>query len=99
MIRNIICLILTVWINSICFSQSKLDKLPKECYVDKIKLNTKGKEFKDTVIMVRNYVIKDDSKRVICNKISTDRGNDQLIFESRYIKNYLTYQNKMNKYE
>jgi len=98
MIRQIIYLILIVCTNSICFSQTNLDQSQNDCYSDKIQLNTKEKEFKDTVFMVRNYIDKIDEKRIICNDLIVDNDIYKLIWECKYIKTYLTYQNKMNKF-
>jgi hypothetical protein len=61
-------------------------------------LNTKEKEFKDTLVMVRNYIDKIDEKRIICNDLIVDNGIYKLIWECKYIMTYLTYQNKMNKF-
>ena len=98
MIRRIIYLILIVGTNSICYSQNNLSKPQNDCYSDKIRLNTKNKEFKDTLILVRNYIDKIDEKRIICNSLIVDKDIDKLILECKYIKTYLTYQNKMNKF-
>jgi hypothetical protein len=98
MIRQIIYLILIASTHSICLSQTNLDKFPNDCYSDKIRLNTKEREFKDTVVMVRNYIDKIDEKRIICNDLIVDRDIYKLIWECKYIKTYLTYQNKMNKF-
>jgi hypothetical protein len=91
-------LILIVNTSLICFSQSNLDKFHNDCYNDKIRLNTKGIEFKDTVVMFRNYIEKIDEKRIICNNLIVNKDIDKLILESKYISTYLTYQNKMNKF-
>ena len=98
MIRSIIYLICIVIVDSILFTQSNLSKTQSKCYSEKIRLNIKNKEFKDTLILVRNYIDKLDEKRIICNNLTVDRGIDKLIFESEYISTYLTYQNRMNKF-
>lgn len=98
MIKQIIYLILVFSANSVCFSQTNLDNALNDCYYDSIRLNTKGKEFKDTVVMVRNYIDKMDEKRIICNDLIVDNEIYQLIWESKYIETYLLYQNKMNKF-
>lgn len=98
MIRLIISLILIICINSICFSQTNLDKSKNDCYSDKIRLNTKENEFKDTIVMLRNYIDTIDEKRIICNNLILDNDIYKLIWECKYINAYLTYQNRMNKY-
>jgi hypothetical protein len=75
-----------------------MDKSQNDCYSDKIRLNTKQKEFKDTVVMVRNYIDKIDEKRIICNDLIVDNDIYKLIWECKYIKTYLMCQNKMNKF-
>ena len=96
--RLITYLILTVCTNSICFAQSNLGKFQNDCYSINIQLNINEKIFKDTVIMVRNYIEKIDEKRIICNDLIVENEIHKMIWECEYIKSYLTYQNKMNKF-
>jgi len=69
-----------------------------DCYSDNIKLNTGSKDFRDTIVMVRNYINNNDEKRIICNNITVGEDIDKLIWECKYINTYLTYQNQMNKF-
>lgn len=98
MIRLIIYLILTVFTNSICFAQSNLGKFQNDCYSINIRLNIKEKIFKDTVVMVRNYIERIDEKRMICNDLIIENEIHKMIWECEYINSYLTYQNKTNKF-
>lgn len=97
-IRSLIYLILVVSTNSFCFSQNNLSNPKNKCYSDKIRLNIKNNGYKDTLILVRNYLGKLDEKRIMCNNQIVDRDIDKLIYECKYLKNYLTNQNKMNKF-
>jgi hypothetical protein len=95
--KYIFYIILFASINLNSFSQNV--RLPmNDCYSDNIKLNTGGKDFRDTIVMVRNYIYNNDEKRIICNNIMVDEDIDKLIWECKYINTYLTYQNQMDKF-
>ena len=48
--------------------------------------------------MVRNYIDTTDEERLICNQLIVNNIINKLIWECKYIKTSLTYQNKMNKF-
>lgn len=98
MLKYIIYLILIICASSICFAQTSLYKSQINSYNDKIRLNTKGKEFKDTLVVFRNYIEDTDDKRIICSDLTIDSDIYRLIWECKYIKTYLKYQYKMNKF-
>ncbi len=96
--KYIFSIIFFAGINLNSFSQNNV-KLPVYyCYSDNIKLNTGGKDFRDTTVIVRNYINNNDEKRIICNNIAIDEDIDKLIWECKYTNTYLTYQNQMNKF-
>lgn len=96
--KYIFYLILLASITLNSFSQNNVRLPINDCYSDSIKLNTGGKDFRDTIVMVRNYINNNDEKRIICNNITVDEDIDKLIWECKYINTYLTYQNQMNKF-
>lgn len=96
--KYIFYIILLASINLNSFSQNNVWLPMNDCYSDKIKLNTGGRDFRDTIVMVRNYINNNDEKRIICNNIAVDEDIDKLIWECKYINTYLTYQNQMNKF-
>lgn len=96
MIRQVTYIILIVIISIVCFSQTNTNKSNLGCYWEKIRLNTHGKEYKDTVVLLRNY--KTDEKRIICNNIIIDEKTNNLIWKSKYLEVDLTYQNKQNEF-
>ena len=86
-------------LNIICFSQT-IEKNPKEphYYIEKLRLNTKEKEFIDTAFSFRDYIENNDEKRIVCNGFIIDEYLDNLIWGCKYIKVYLEYQCKLNKF-
>lgn len=98
MVKYIIYFILSASTYSFCFSQNDSNKCQNDCYSYQIRLNIKEKEFKDTVVMLRNYVNETDDKRIICNSVTVEDNINKLVWECKYIETYLTYQNKQNKF-
>lgn len=83
-------------INFICFSQTNADISKNNFYSEKIRLNIKGNEYKDTIITFRNYIEGSDEKRMICNDLIIDKNIENLIWKCEYLDGYLKTQNALN---
>ena len=98
MTKIIIYLILLMSINPVCFSQNKTDNVINACYREKIRLNVKERELKDTVVTFRNYIKGCDDKRIMCSNSIIDNDIEKLIWESKYIAPFLEFQHKQNRF-
>ena len=96
--KAIYCLVLIISLNSICFSQTFVNKENNKYYSEKIKLNTKATEYIDTIFTFRNYIKNNDEKRIVRNDLIIDKDIDTLIWECKYIARILPYANRMNKF-
>ncbi|MBU1823193.1 MAG: hypothetical protein KKG00_17055 [Bacteroidetes bacterium] len=81
-----------------CTSTSSRKEFQKECYQEKIRLNTKDKQFKDTLVLFKNYPDSSDFKRIMCNDFKVTKEISDLIWECKYINSYLKYQNELGKF-
>lgn len=79
-------------------TQTKNDNNNFKCYKERIQWNIKENQFKDTVVLFRNYINNCDDKRVICDDIFFDKTLEKLIWDCKYLETYIKYQNKLNKY-
>ena len=88
-----IFLLIICFIN-VGFAQTKLN-IENKPYLEKIRLNVGDKTFKDTVVLLRNYIDGFDDKRIICNDVIVNNEIDKKIYESKYIQVYLKYQERL----
>ncbi len=70
---------------SIGLTQTHDDNLNIKCYKEKIQWNIKEKQFKDTVVLFRNFINNDDDKRVICDDKIFDKTLEKLIWDCKYL--------------
>jgi len=94
--KKIIFLTLIMNAIFICFAQNN----GNNCYSEKIMLciNPIDKQYKDTVLNFRNYIEKNDEKRIVCNDWVEDKDLEKLIWECKYIATDLQYLNDLNKF-
>lgn len=89
-------LMLLIFTNTICFSQTTVVKSNHNCYSEKIKVKKTEKTFKDTVVLFCNYIKNADDKRIMCNNNNCNRNLAKIIYECKYISVYLKYQKHLN---
>lgn len=95
MLKQYLILILLVFSGTICFSQTALIK--SNCtnyYFEKIKLQKYGKNYKDTVVLFRNYIKGADDKRIMCRKQFRDYKLEKLMWNCKYLSSTLHYRQK-----
>lgn len=70
----------------------------EECYPLKVKIEIFDNEpyLKDSVVILRNYSPEDSLRKVFCNGDFVDIELENLIWESKYIKSYTEYLEKLN---
>ena len=74
--KYIFYLILLAIITLNSFSLNNVRLPINDCYSDSIKLNTGGNDFRDTIVMVRNYIDNNDDNYVEGENNNNDDNND-----------------------
>jgi hypothetical protein len=98
MVKNLIFLFLTNIISIVSPSQFVLENKNSHYYQEKIQWNVKEQNFKDTIVLFRNYIKDLDDKRLICNDNFIDIKIEKLIWGCKYISVLLEYQKRLNKF-
>ena len=79
-------------------SQTRNDNLDINYYKEKIRWNIKEQQFKDTVVLFRNFINSQNDKRIISDGKVFDRTLEKLIWDCKHIEIYLKYQKRLNKF-
>lgn len=95
--RLVAYLVIILFISIVSFSQPAY-KRNSDCYREKIRLNTTAKEYKDTLVLLRNYIVKNDEKRIICNNMIIDEKMNHMVWKSKYLEVSLEFQNRHNRF-
>jgi hypothetical protein len=69
-----------------------------DCYTLSLKWNYKDSRYIDTIVSVRNYLNNDSNKKVICDSKFIDLQCESLIYNCKYISNYLMYLERLNNF-
>jgi len=96
--KNLVFIISSIIFFQFCSSRTDNIKDRLNCYQEKIKWNTFDRNFKDSILLFRNYIENKKDKRVICNSISYKKDIENLIWNSKYISILIQYMGKMNNF-